>query len=387
MRLAPEVGQYHAILGLAYDFARLEAQSEREFRTALIYDPTNALAMARLALRNGNNDLRPSSASLTQAFVQDPAISQQLLRGGIHTELTPAGGTQGANTIGLTQRFTADDGKFNSLSLFNREAGAGTRTNDDSKGYSTGQFLTYAPSPRTNIGVVLRAASTQNGLRGPDSRPDTDDRSRFRGGDLGIAARQRLSAASDLWIGVRGAQGKNTVRDPRGNSFGLANSDLNIARQDVESNGLLPELRYDLRVGRGTARAPGTFTFGLARARTKFDLSANVPLPVTGQQGQFFADETTVTNLAYGQYAGRFGQRFSLIGPTARAGAISVRKTAARPFSRRINWRRASWTIKRTFCRVSWRLTRPTSARRCDFRLTSACWMRPRAPLRPTKRC
>ena len=313
VRLAPEVGQYHSVLGLAYDFAHLEDQSEREFRTALIYDPTNALAMAQLALRNGNSDLRPSSASLTQAFIQDPAIAQQLLRGGINTELTPSGGSQGANTVGLTQRFTADEGKFNSLSLFNREAGAGTRTNDDSKGYSTGQFLTYAPSPRTNIGVVLRAASTQNGLRGPDSQPDTDDRSRFSGGDIGIAARQRLSANSNLWVGVRGAQQKNTVRDPLGNSFAVTGTDLNIARQDVESNGLLPELRYDLQVARGTARA-GTLTFGLAHARTKFDLSGDVPLPVFGQQGQLFADETQVTNLAYGQYAGRFGQKFSLIG-------------------------------------------------------------------------
>ncbi len=313
VRLAPEVGQYHAILGLALDFGRLEAQSEREFRTALIYDPTNALAMAQLALRNGNSDLRPSSASLTQAFIQDPAISQQLLRGGIHTELTPSGGTQGANTVGLTHRITADDGKLNSLSLVNREAGAGTRTNDDSKGYSTGQFLTYAPSPRTNIGVVLRAASTENGLRGPDSRPDTDDRSRYSGGDLGIAARQRLSANSNLWVGVRGARQKNTVTDPLGNSFGVAGSDLNIARQDVESNGLLPELRYDLQVNRGTTQA-GTFTFGLARARTKFDLSGDLPLSVAGQQGRLFGDETNVTNLAYGQYAGRFGQKFSLIG-------------------------------------------------------------------------
>ena len=313
VRLAPEVGQYHAVLGLAYDFGRLEAQSEREFRTALIYDPTNALAMAQLALRNGNSDLRPSSASLTQAFIQDPAISQQLLRGGINTELTPSGGTEGANTFGLTHRLTADDGKFNSLSLFNREAGAGTRTNDDSKGYSTGQFLTYAPSPRTNIGVVLRANSTQNGLRGPDSQPSTDDRSRYRGGDIGIAARQRLSAASNLWIGVRGARQKDTVTDPLGNSFSVAGSDFNIARQDVESNGLLPELRYDLQVGRGTERA-GTFTFGLARARTKFDLSGEIPLPVAGEQGRLFGDETTVTNLAYGQYAGRFGRKFSLIG-------------------------------------------------------------------------
>ena len=313
VRLAPEVGQYHAILGLAYDFGRLEAQSEREYRTALIYDPTNSLAMARLALRNGNSDLRPSAASLTQAFIQDPAVAQQLLRGGIRTELTPSAGSQSANTVGLTQRIVADDGRFNSLSLFNREAGAGTRNNDDGQGYSTGQYLTFTPSPRTNIGVVLRATENESGLRGPDSQPSRDDRARFQGGDVGIAARQRLSAGSHLWLGVRGALQKSTVRDPNGDSFGVTNSDLNLARQDVESRGLLPELRYDLQVNRGTARA-GTFTFGLARARTKFDLSGDIPLPVFGSQGRLFADETNVTNLAYGQYAGRFGQKFSLIG-------------------------------------------------------------------------
>ena len=313
VRLAPEVGQYHAILGLAYDFGRLEAQSEREYRTALIYDPTNSLAMARLALRNGNSDLRPSAASITQAFIQDPAVAQQLLRGGIRTEVTPSAGSESANTVGLTHRIVADDGRFNSLSLFNREAGAGTRTNDDAQGYSTGQYLTFTPSPRTNIGLVLRATEQERGLRGPDSLPSRDDRIRFQGGDVGLSARQRLSAGSHLWLGVRGALQKSVVRDFNGDSFGVTGSDFNIARQDVESRGLLPELRYDLQVRRGTARA-GTFTFGLARARTKFDLSGAVPLPIFERQGRLFGDETTVTNLAYGQYAGRFGQKLSLIG-------------------------------------------------------------------------
>ncbi len=311
VRLAPEVGQYHAILGLALDFGRLQAQAEREFRTALIYDPQNALAMAQLALRHAGTDLRPSVSSITQAFIHDPAIAQQLLRGGIKTELTPTTGNQGARNFGLTNRTTGSDGRFNSLSILNRDAGAGLRDNDDTAGYSTGQFLTYSPDSRTNIGVVLRATTSKFGLRGPDGAPDNDDRASFRAGDVGFSVRRRLAAGQNLWVGLRGAQGSNTTRDPDGDSF-LTPDNFGIARQDVSSRGVLPEFRFDLDVNRGTSRA-GVLTFGAAQGRTRFSLNGDLPLPVSGVNGQLRANESTLSNLVYAQYAGRLSPKFSLI--------------------------------------------------------------------------
>ncbi len=311
VRLAPEVGQYHAILGLALDFGRLEAQAEREFRTALVYDPQNALAMAQLALRHEGSDLRPSVSSLTQAFIHDPAVAQQLLRGGIRTEITPTAGSQSARNIGLTNRSTADDGRFNSLSLFNREAGAGLRDNDDAAGYSTGQFLTFSPDARTNLGLVFRGTTSKFGLRGPDNAPDNDDRANFRAGDIGISARRRLGAGQNLWVGLRGATQSNTTRDPDGDSF-LTPDNFGISRQDVSARGVLPEVRFDLDVNRGTARA-GVLTFGAAQGRTRFNLRGDLPLPVNGVNGELRANERTLSNLVYAQYAGRLSPKFSLI--------------------------------------------------------------------------
>ncbi len=39
VQLAPDIGAYHSILGLAYDFSRMQTQAARSYRTALVLDP------------------------------------------------------------------------------------------------------------------------------------------------------------------------------------------------------------------------------------------------------------------------------------------------------------------------------------------------------------
>ena len=121
VQLAPEIGEYHAILGRAYDYSRLSSQAEREYRTALSLDPQNALARAELGLRATN--LSTTIDALSQAFLYDPAVSTELLRGGIGTEVAPTGGTEGQRSLNLTHRDSGADGKFHFLGLLGAQPG------------------------------------------------------------------------------------------------------------------------------------------------------------------------------------------------------------------------------------------------------------------------
>jgi tetratricopeptide (TPR) repeat protein len=73
VEMAPNVGQYHAVLGLAYTFSRLDAQAERAYRTALSLDPQNALALVQLGRLNREGDARITQR--TQAIAFEQALS------------------------------------------------------------------------------------------------------------------------------------------------------------------------------------------------------------------------------------------------------------------------------------------------------------------------
>ena len=96
VQLAPDIGAYHSILGLAYDFSRLRGQAERSYRTALALDSSDSLALVKLGFLQNEGDPRLTDRTNTLAFLQgfllDPAISRELLRRGQNTELTPQGG-------------------------------------------------------------------------------------------------------------------------------------------------------------------------------------------------------------------------------------------------------------------------------------------------------
>ncbi|MDQ3814302.1 MAG: tetratricopeptide repeat protein [Armatimonadota bacterium] len=312
VHLAPNVGQYHAILGLAYDFSRLDSQAEREFRTALTFDPQNALALAQLAYKHTGTDLRPAASSFTQAFMQDPAVSQQLLRGGINTEVTPQGGSDGQKNISLTQRLTAADGKLHSFGFVNRLSDDGRRNNDDSTAFDLAQFMTYVPGPRTNLYLTLRHTRTEQGLTGSESSPTFDDRSNFRFGDAQIAARQRLGNGRYLWLGVRGNTSRSTLTDSGMNSFTDIVTGLPTFRQRFNSSAVVPEMRMDFALNQATSRS-GVFSLGVAQAQTRFDRKRDLIVPIGSGLVESNIEEKSGTFMAYGQLAQRFGERVSLI--------------------------------------------------------------------------
>jgi len=329
--LAPGVGQYHATLGLAYEFSGLSAQAEREFRSALAIDPQNAFALAQLAYRHEGADLRPAAASFTQGFLLDPAISNRLLRGGIRTEVTPQIGSRSQRDLALTQRAVGADGRLHLFGFLNRTDQAGLRLNDQSDGYDVAQFATLTPHPHTNLYLNLRGQQARRGLPGPLSSPATDDTASFRYGQAQLAARQQLGQGKYLWLGLFGNTSRHLTTDPNRDSFFDAPTELPIAQQRFNSRAAEPEARFDLTLGHEPRRA-GVLSLGAARTRTSFDSRRDLFLAAMdagsqsggqsggqsssrsgGQSGVALLRENDRGVLAYAQLQQRWGERLSLI--------------------------------------------------------------------------
>lgn len=311
VRLAPEVGQYHAMLGLAYAYGGLDAQAEREFRTALTFDPQNALALGQLARRARGADLRAAeSARSTQAFLFDPDIARQLLRGGIHNELTPTIGNRGHTNFDLDNRADAADGRLHSLIVANLDRSHGPSINDDSRQWSAQHYLTWVPEPRTNLFSNLGVLNVKQGLPGFSGQPDADDRSRFRFGQAQLAGRRRMGAGRHLWLGLFGNDSHYTADNADRDSF-FSMAGFPIDRRVLDSDALEPELRYDLDLTRRTDR-PGILTLGASYANTNFDnrLRLIVPASVSTEERSRERDHTIIT---YGQLAQRVDDRLSFI--------------------------------------------------------------------------
>lgn len=341
VRLAPEVGQYHAILGLAYQFSAvndntnssersvgllpgrfsgLGAQAEREFRTALTLDPQNALALAQLAFKHSGADLRPALSSFTQSFLHDPAVARQLLRGGVGFELTPVAGDSGRSGVDFTHRNTASDGKFHAFGFLNRAGDGGDLANTGRRNLSLSEFITYVPAPRTNVFLSLNHTRSRLGLGGSTLNPDNDDHSRFRFGDAQLAVRQRVGAGRSLWLGVRGNTSRSDAFDPDLDSFTDATGGfpggtllLPVRGQRFNTRAIVPELRFDAALNPSTQNS-GVLTFGAAYASTSFDQRRNLLVPLGSGDGRSTFSEDAGTWLAYGQLAQRLGRRLSLIG-------------------------------------------------------------------------
>ncbi len=318
VRLAPEVGQYHAILGQAYEFSRLPSQAEREFRTALTLDPQNALALTQLAYRHSAADLRPAAAGFAQGFLLDPGISRQLMRGGTRLETTPSVSSQGEQNLALSHRENALDGKFQSFGFLARGTGEsfreGARQGENPQNLDASENFTYQASPRTNLYANLRLKQNKQNLLGAVSAPDSDDNADFAYSQAQIAARHRLGTGNYLWAGLFANSSRSTIQDPRLNSFFDPTTGFNISRQNFTSRAFEPEMRLDLALGQ--SQRAGTLTLGLAKTSTRFrsnrDLQFTSPsLFVATGNGDFNQNDSGM--LAYGQIAQRFGTRLSLI--------------------------------------------------------------------------
>lgn len=321
VQLAPDVGQYHAVLGLSYLYSGLRTQAEREFREALIRDPQNALALAQLAVRTADStsgfalpgaSLRAAEAARsTQAFLLDPAVSRQLLRGGVNTEITPASGNRDQQGINLVQRLNASNGQLNSLTLFGRNTNDGRRTNDDEQSTNLEEYATYVASPRTNLYANLRGLRTGEGLSGPQLNPDTDDRALLRFGQAQLAARHRLGAKSHLWAGLFANTVGRNVTNPGLNSFFDAQTGLPVSRQKLDSDAVQPEVRMDFNFGQPSSAR--LFTVGAARVHASFDSRRDLLVPIAPRLATDVFAEKDRQNLAYAQWTQAAGKKFSFI--------------------------------------------------------------------------
>ena len=338
VQIAPEISQYHAVLGLSYLYSGLRSQAEREFREALIRDPQNALALAQLAVRTADSttgfalsgaSLRTAEAARsTQAFLLDPAVSRQLLRGGIKTEITPVAGDRDSRGVNFVQRLNGADGRFNSLTLVNRDTNNGTRLNDDTRSTNLEEYATFVANSHTNWYVNARGLSTREGLSGPELNPDTDDRANFRFGQAQVAARHRIGNGNYLWAGLFANKVSRDVANPGFNSFVDAQTGLPISQQNLDSDALQPEVRFDFNFGQPSS--PKLFTLGAARTRASFDSRRNLLVPIGSRLATDVFAEKDRQNLAYAQWTQTVNKQFSFM---AQLRYQDINRTATRTFT------------------------------------------------------
>ncbi|HEY0073851.1 MAG TPA: tetratricopeptide repeat protein, partial [Abditibacteriaceae bacterium] len=223
VQLAPQIAQYHAILAQAYTFSGLETQAQRELRTALALDPQNAFALAQFSAKLITGDERTTrrtqGTGFRQAFLLDPAISDQLERGGIDTQLTAQGGSRTHSGIAL-HRNRAFDGQLHFYGRAESRHDHENRANSEQRLADAYQELTYTLNPATNLYFNAIHNEFKTGLPGPATRPVLDDRARFRFNQGIIGARHRIGRQAHLWAGYLDTVQRNDRFNPgRDNSF------------------------------------------------------------------------------------------------------------------------------------------------------------------------
>lgn len=326
VELAPRVAQYHALLGRAYDFSRISFQSEREYRTALSLDPQNALARAMLALRA--TDPTTQVDSFSQAFLYDPAVGRQLLRGGIQSEVTPSAGDDAQRSFSVLHRDTADSGRLNFFGGYGRAYDDGSeRLNDSNSASTLRQDTTFQLKPQSNLYFNLTRARSGQGLPGLASSPagtDTDARSDFGFDQAELATRYRLKGNHYVWLGLtyqRLRQQATNGDQPFSLPFPLpVGTPFPFSDQTFKNQALIPEVRADFSLSREIER-PRILTLGAAYARLDPTLSTG-PLaqidpsnptgapvvlpPTTTDSNENFA-------VAYAQFTQRATDRLSFV--------------------------------------------------------------------------
>lgn len=309
--LAPEVGQYHAILGQAYEFATLPTQAEREYRIALTLDPQNSLALTQLAFRHAGTDLRPAAAGFTQGFLLDPAVGRKLLRGGTNLQVTPVIGSRNEKDLDVVHRGTAADGKVHTFGAISSRNDNGFRQNSRSRDLDISERLTYTPTPRTNVYANLAFSRYNDGLPGANNTPDLDDNASFRFGQAQLAVRQRIGENHHLWAGLFANRSRNTTLNPDLDSFFDIGTGFPIPRQKFTSRAYEPEARLDLSLRNRPGRT-SMLTLGGAQTKTRFrsdrDLLMSPVLTVLGE-----TEQDADGYLGYAQLTHRFNPRLSLI--------------------------------------------------------------------------
>ncbi len=320
VQLAPQIAQYHAILGQIYTFSRLDAQAERELRTALALDPQNAFALAQFSLKLVDGDARTTARTrgvgTRQAFLLDPAISDQLLRGGIDTELRASGGAKIWDGT-LLHRNRALDGKLHFLGSVQRRKDGGNRPNSDQSLFDAYQELTYTVNPNTNVYLNLIHQEVKAGLPGFEAKPVFDDRDEFRLNQGIVGARHRLRKQTYLWAGfLDTVQRDDRINPGRDSSFRATPvfSIINVPHSLRRAEATSSEVRLDFpsNIQRDSS---GIFSLGAARLRTRSKTTSLFSNAI-GQRDLGILEQPLAidTELAYLQLAQTLGKRLSLTG-------------------------------------------------------------------------
>lgn len=273
---APQVAQYHAILGLCYDFSGLKSQAERQYREALSLDPQNSLARARLALIAFDPTTQVNS--ITQAFLFDPAISIQLMRGGVTTDVTTSVATEGQWNLDVEHRRILRQGAFHEYGIADRGRNSTfpgdnldepPNRNRRREGRTTTTYLqniTLVADPQTIVSANLLGLRERRRLPGPANHPqgeDLNDHSSFRGDIYQLSYKRRIGLGQHLWLGMTYEPFRNILSSPDKESFppsplGPTSEIASRARIWV------PELRFDFSLNRSPEK-PVLLTMGVSR--------------------------------------------------------------------------------------------------------------------------
>ena len=322
VQLAPDIGAYHSILGLAYDFSRMQTQAARSYRTALVLDPQNSLALVQLGRLQKDGDPRTTervqALTFAQGFLLDPAISRELLRGGINTETTAQAGND--NRVGaLAHRFHADARLHSFTEFFNSRDG-GDRLNADVTSSVLSHNTTFQATKRTTILAHYLRNQDDRGVPGSLTIA-ADDRGQLRSHEVAVAARHRFSSRSHLWAGVLA----NSLHDTRTNPNGDFSQVLPVrsglwfnipeAQAFGKSHGLMPELRFDYALGNDPNRR-NNLSFGYARPRTvtqvRHDIRFFPEPPFSSFTGSLLLQQSAPQPIIYAQWDGQVNERFHL---------------------------------------------------------------------------
>ena len=321
VQLAPQIAQYHAILGQIYTFSRLEAQAQRELRTALALDPQNAFALAQFSQKIIEGDPRATNTtrgvSSRQAFLLDPAISDQLLRGGIDTELSASGGSRNWTGV-MLHRDRALEGDLHVFGRVARSQDQGNRANNDLGLLDAYQEMTYNLNPSTNLYLNLIHQEVSAGLPGFTAKPVADDRDKFRLNQGIIGGRHRIAKQTYLWAGYLDVVARDDrFNSGRDSSFRATATDstINVPQSLRRTEVASREVRLDFPSNFQPA-SPGVFSVGAAQLRTRQTTTRLFSSSFGRREdlGILFQPALVDTDLAYLQLAQRLGQRLSLTG-------------------------------------------------------------------------
>jgi len=366
VNLVPGESEFHSMLGQAYEYGELDTQSEFEYRAALALDGQNALALTKLGFKNQEGDPRAAgrTAGLTfaQGFILDPAISNDLLRGGIDSEAV-ANGQDGGDAETFTFRNHSDVGKTQLFGKAMRNSSEGDRTNADNLTYTSRLEATFLPSTRSNAYGHVFLVSNKRGLSGQTSAPVLDDRREFRFGEYMFGYRYRFGDRNRLWLGAFGNNQKEETQNPDRDSsltlpgismvgmpisaaiwnsvsltlpaISIFGSPIITPKATVNSNCQDIEFRFDKDFGDEKNR-PGLLTLGGAWPMTRAGYTSNLfveslhyPDPISDPDNTGILRErrSFKTTLAYLQWAQRPDARFRY---TAQVRVQDVKKTYSR---------------------------------------------------------